>query len=252
MPNVKTDTEIREAVLGSKTASEALFLLHRSPAGEGYRWLLNKVLELKLDTSHWLRPESQPRNKRTLEEILTERSRYRSNHTLKRRLIAEGLLKNECSICGISTWRGNPLVLRLDHKNGVRDDYRFENLRLLCPNCDSQTDTYCGRNRRAGAVPIRCCLDCGKPSGRNLRCGVCYRKKRAEGGRQQTKIAWPEGSCLLNLLKDHRGNVSSLARALGVSDNAVRKRLRRHSSTGRTGDFRSLRCGGSNPSGGAN
>ena len=45
------------------------------------------------------------------------------------------------------TWRSKPLVLVLDHINGVNDDYRADNLRLLCPNCNSQTSTFCGRNR---------------------------------------------------------------------------------------------------------
>lgn len=44
-------------------------------------------------------------------------------------------------------WAGKPIVLHLDHINGVRNDNRLENLRWLCPNCHSQTDTYCGRNK---------------------------------------------------------------------------------------------------------
>ena len=47
------------------------------------------------------------------------------------------------------------LVLELDHINGVGDDHRLENLRLLCPNCHSQTETYCGRNIRIGRKRTR-------------------------------------------------------------------------------------------------
>ena len=36
----------------------------------------------------------------------------------------------------------------LDHVNGDHTDNRLENLRILCPNCHAQTDTWCGRNRR--------------------------------------------------------------------------------------------------------
>ena len=64
------------------------------------------------------------------------------------RLIAQGLLVDAYAECGVSEWRGRKLVLRLDHINGIGDDNRIENLRLLCPNCDSQSATYCGRNMR--------------------------------------------------------------------------------------------------------
>lgn len=69
------------------------------------------------------------------------------NH-LKSRLFKAGLLINKCEACGITEWRGKRLAMHLDHINGVRDDHRLENLRLLCPNCHSQTPTYGGRNTR--------------------------------------------------------------------------------------------------------
>lgn len=81
-----------------------------------------------------------------LEEAMVENSTYQRG-ALKRRLICEGLIENECSICAAKPiWQGKPLVLVLDHINGVNNDHRFENLRLLCPNCNSQTDTFAGRN----------------------------------------------------------------------------------------------------------
>ena len=50
-----------------------------------------------------------------------------------------------CSCCGISNHNGRPLVMELDHINGVTNDSRIENLRILCPNCHSQTDGYKNR-----------------------------------------------------------------------------------------------------------
>lgn len=70
----------------------------------------------------------------------------RDRHHVKGRLLRAGLLNNECGICGLTNWRGLPLTMHLDHINGVRDDHRLENLRMLCPNCHSQTETYGGRN----------------------------------------------------------------------------------------------------------
>lgn len=78
-----------------------------------------------------------------LERLLTlSRSRW----TIKRRLLEAGILSNRCQECGISEWRGRPLSIQIDHRNGVRDDHRVENLRMLCPNCHSQTETFGVRN----------------------------------------------------------------------------------------------------------
>lgn len=80
-----------------------------------------------------------------IERLLTG-PRNRSH--VKGRLLHAGLLKNECAMCGLSRWHGKALSLHLDHINGVRDDHRLENLRMLCPNCHSQTETYGGRNMK--------------------------------------------------------------------------------------------------------
>ena len=82
-----------------------------------------------------------------IEQLLSGERATRRTH-FKMRLIAAGLLLPSCAECGITTWRGQPLSLELDHINGDKQDNRLENLRLLCPNCHSQTATYAGRNKR--------------------------------------------------------------------------------------------------------
>ena len=85
------------------------------------------------------RPRAVP-----LETIL---QKSRSRCTIKRRLLLAGKLRNCCDICGLSEWRGRPLSIQIDHINGIRDDHRLENLRMLCPNCHTQTETYGSKNK---------------------------------------------------------------------------------------------------------
>lgn len=86
----------------------------------------------------------------TIEQLLKSRS---SRWHKKLRLIRRGLLTNRCERCGISDWRGKHLAIHIDHINGIKDDWRLENLRMLCPNCHSQTPTFGGRNlRRVGPL----------------------------------------------------------------------------------------------------
>ncbi|MGB9177730.1 MAG: HNH endonuclease [Pyrinomonadaceae bacterium] len=70
----------------------------------------------------------------------------RTDH-IRKRLISEGLKKAACEVCKRKSWMGKPMPLQLDHINGQRSDNRLKNLRVLCPNCHAQTDTYCGKNK---------------------------------------------------------------------------------------------------------
>jgi len=112
-----------------------------------------------------------------LEKILVEHSTY-ARGNLKKRLIDNSILKNVCANvkCGqLPIWNDEPLVLILDHINGVPDDHRLENLQLLCPNCNSQTKTFGGRNQSKHEK--RRCV-CGNILSRTtlgVKCVSCYR-----------------------------------------------------------------------------
>ncbi len=85
------------------------------------------------------------RRKLPLDLVLKNNSRGQ----IKKRLLQDGILENVCSECGLRDyWNDKPIVMHLDHINGVNNDNRITNLRMLCPNCHSQQETYAGRNAR--------------------------------------------------------------------------------------------------------
>ena len=83
-----------------------------------------------------------------LYEILEGRHPHYQTFKLKKRLLKEGILTNKCEECGIVDWNGKKINMELDHIDGERTNHMRYNLRLLCPNCHSQTETYRGKNKK--------------------------------------------------------------------------------------------------------
>ena len=81
-----------------------------------------------------------------LNEILEGKHPQYQSNKIRIRLIKEGIKDHKCECCGLSEWMGVPISLEVDHINGINNDHRLENLRILCPNCHAQTDTYRGKN----------------------------------------------------------------------------------------------------------
>ena len=79
----------------------------------------------------------------------------KNRSAIKRRLLKDGALKNQCIRCGISDWQGKPLSIQIDHINGVNDDYRLENLRMPCANCHALTPTHGRRNAGKTTAAVR-------------------------------------------------------------------------------------------------
>jgi 5-methylcytosine-specific restriction endonuclease McrA len=147
-----SDEAFIHAVADSLSVADVLRRLGLRVAGANYAAVYAAVRRLQLDVSHWRgrgwrRDRSTPGAPRQpLSAILVRGSSYRSRRSLKRRLLAGHLLEYRCAVCGIAEWRGARLALELDHRNGDDEDNELSNLRLLCPNCHSQTPTYRGRN----------------------------------------------------------------------------------------------------------
>lgn len=153
-----------------------------------------------------------------IDNILTENSTYNRGH-LKRRLIEDNLLEYKCSCCNLTNmWNNKPLSLQLDHINGVNNDNRLQNLRFLCPNCHSQTETYSGKRHKK---IITSCLDCGKQIGRrSKRCSICA---PIFNGKNQRKFEISKEE-LIKLIDTY--SISQIGRLFGVDGNAIRQRCR--------------------------
>ncbi len=82
-----------------------------------------------------------------LDKILSGDHPQFQTYKLKNRLLKEGIFIHKCAICGIDSWNNKQLNLELDHIDGNRINHALTNLRLLCPNCHAQTDTYRSKNR---------------------------------------------------------------------------------------------------------
>jgi len=122
------------------------------PRGRNYTLFRQNLISQNIDISHWKgRPKLKPPKIHTKESVLLEllvEDSTCSSDRLKSYLFRFDMIKNECSLCNQKPiWNNKKLVLQLDHINGNFRDNRLQNLRILCPNCHTQTDTFCRKRK---------------------------------------------------------------------------------------------------------
>ena len=233
-----SEEEGRRAVARSLSYSEVLRRLNMRPAGGNHRVLRRYVDEVwRIPTDHFDSSGSSIRNlhktAKPLGEILVKGSTY-SRGKLKDRLFEVGLKQRLCEMCGQDEqWNGAQMSLILDHINGVPDDNRIGNLRIVCPNCAATLDTHCGRKNRREPV-TRACKRCGRGFTVKYRghrycsraCGVRWDRSALRGRPipELRKIDRPPYHQLLEEIK--ATSYLAVGRKYGVSDNAVRKWVR--------------------------
>ena len=200
-----SDTDFANLVKNSSSITEACIRLgYKNTHGHTNKLFKKRVNELEIDCSHFKKHKGI---KRTKENVFCQNSDV-DQTTLRKWYVKENT-DYFCSICGINEWNNTKLTLRLDHINGVNNDNRLNNLRWVCPNCDSQLDTYCGRNRK------NYCVDCGKEISQKAKhCLKCNNKKHQivkEIDRNELKRLVRERS------------FTEIGRIYAVSDNTIRK-----------------------------
>ena len=210
--------EFKKVVIKSNSFAEIMRHFGLVVASANYKTLRKRLDEENIDYSHIKLGLGSNKNRKfperatPLEGVMVKNSTYSRGH-LKERLLKNNILENKCGICGqLPEWQTKNLVMVLDHVNGVNNDHRLENLRLLCPNCNSQTSTFSGRQQKKRYN----CQKCGKEVIKKSQ--LCCKCSSFEQRKVKNR---PSKEQLLQEIE--KTNYCTVGRKYGVSDNAIRK-----------------------------
>lgn len=223
--------EFQDIVNKSNSITECLSYFNLSNKGSNSETLKERIkhdnidatsLYKKIKLNHVKRIRKViSNNKKPISYYLLEDSNCNRTN-LKRRLTEEGLLEHKCYICNVKEWNNKPLSLQLDHINGISNDNRLENLRLLCPNCHSQTDNFAGKNlKKIKATYSKDCKNCNKHFISNRESKVCCSSKCAWKLSKPKCDVKPSKEELEVLVKQKP--ISKIGEQFGVDGNSVRK-----------------------------
>lgn len=196
--------DVANAVIKSKNWKEVCEIIGLSPISGSQAHIKKRAIFFEIDFSHfcgqsWRKGKVFQKERTPIEKYLNNEIRCSSNK-LRQRLISDGYKKEECEICGLSSWQGEKIPLELDHINSKHFDNSLENLQILCPNC------------HAIETKKRIVKKC-KKRGYPVRKGIPKLHTR--------KVIRPELDVILKDI-DSLG-YSGTGRKYGVSDNCIRR-----------------------------
>ena len=168
---------------------------------------------------------------KNIHDVLIKNSPYKSTNHLKERLYKESIKDRKCELCGQDeNWTGNKMALILDHINGISNDNRLVNLRIVCPNCNATLETHCKGSRSNTFTKYDNC-GCGGTKRRDSKkCVSCYhlsrkktelKKSFLEAMIERRKVERPPYQQLIDEINEL--GYSATGRKYGVSDNSIRK-----------------------------
>jgi len=237
-----SDKEFKDIIENCETYSEILAYFGLMNRGDNHKTLKKRINELgiKFESIGYNRILAENR-KKPISYFLRKGIKV-TNTYLKKRLIKEGLIEDKCDICDQGNmWNGEYLSLHVDHKNGDPTDHRLENIRLLCPNCHSQTGNYCGKAKR---IPRKICKKCGKilyKNSKTLLCKDCFPTWVKNFVKTKSYVKKPSKKELKKLIKEMP--VIKIGEKYGVSGNAVVKWIKNYEieTIYKPGDWMKLR-----------
>ena len=143
------DDEFKNIIKESTSCADAMRKMgYMCTTGNANRTVHRRIKELNIGISHWVDNLKNAHKKNYIpNEKYFVNGKNRSGTGIRKRIIKYNIKPYICEICGnTGEWNGKKLILQIDHINGTHSDNRIENLRFLCPNCHSQTDTFAGKN----------------------------------------------------------------------------------------------------------